>query len=265
MGDMAASMPDETVAETARVSEVAQALEACFEMIRVERMDGIPILNDALSVSAVGFRLWNGHCLGVLLTPWFMNIVLLPMERTDGQDSPPITVGTKRSFAFPAGSFEFIHGHEPLIGPHWMCSLFSPVFEFSDQETAIEAARAALDEILDLENAIESQDESDMAMIWRGELPAFQEGQAATPEDDVRTVQSDDTGEESAGLDDRLSERAADISKSQPATLSRRGFLTGQRSFDGQEKDRQQDVAPAPSSRVEREAVLAGDGPEART
>ena len=41
-------------------------------------MAGVPMLNPALRVQAVGFRHWQSHWLGVLVTPWFMNLMLLP-------------------------------------------------------------------------------------------------------------------------------------------------------------------------------------------
>ena len=107
-------------------ADIADRLVACFEEIRATRMTGVPILNEALSVAAIGGREWNGNWLGVLVTPWFMNLMLLPQDPGETPDAP----GTKRCFVFPAGRFEFIAGYEEAIGAYWMCSLFSPVFEF---------------------------------------------------------------------------------------------------------------------------------------
>ena len=56
----------------------AAALERAFEVVRRERMHGMPMLNRALAVEAVGFRPWREHWLGILITPWFMNVVLMP-------------------------------------------------------------------------------------------------------------------------------------------------------------------------------------------
>ena len=47
--------------------------------IQRERMADIPLLNPALEVQAVGFSVWEAYCLGVLITPWFMNLMLLPL------------------------------------------------------------------------------------------------------------------------------------------------------------------------------------------
>ena len=127
------------------LESTARGLEETFEMIRRERMADVPILNDALRVEAVEFRDWRGDCLGVLVTPWFMNLMLL---RTGDQDEPQLPVGSKVVHTLPSGDYEFIVGEEPGIGRFEMCSLFSPMFEFADQATAVATARAVMAEII---------------------------------------------------------------------------------------------------------------------
>lgn len=152
-------------------ADIADRLERCFHEIEQTRMAGVPILNRALRVKAVGVRDWSGDTLGVLVTPWFMNLMLLPGDpRKQAASEETAQIGEKRLFPFPAGAFEFIRGHEEAIGPYWMCSLFSPVFEFADQETAEAAANAALDELMRTEDAPSERD-AEMAAIWRGERP----------------------------------------------------------------------------------------------
>lgn len=186
-------------------ADIAMRLESCFRKVQATRMAGVPILNEALGVSAVGFHPWNGYFFGVLVTPWFMNAVLLP-EAPDGE---AIRAGEKRLFAFPGGTFEFIRGHEDDLGPFWMCSLFSPVFEFSDMETAALAAEAALAAML--ESAGDDPDR-DMQRIWRGELP----------EDTVETQTAEDAVKEHEVTGEAAAERSATA-----AGMSRRGLLTG--------------------------------------
>ena len=53
-------------------------LVAHYEAIYAERMRDLPIVNPRLAVEAVGFEQWEDQDLGVLITPWFMNLVLLP-------------------------------------------------------------------------------------------------------------------------------------------------------------------------------------------
>jgi len=117
----------------------AYHLEQLYDDIRVTRMADIPILNDKLKVQAVGFREWNQHVLGVLITPWFMNLMLLPTEHTDWST---YRVGSKHSYTFEAGSFEFILGEEEKLGKYMSCSMFSPMFEFADHDAAVQTAEA---------------------------------------------------------------------------------------------------------------------------
>ena len=122
------------------------ALETTFRHIARHRMAGVPILNPALSVEAVGFRPWDEHWLGVLVTPWFMNLWLMPRVVARWQ---PIAVGASRHYVFPAGVFEFIGGHEATIGDYQACSLFSPMSDFDDHAVARDTARAALEALFD--------------------------------------------------------------------------------------------------------------------
>ena len=125
----------------------AGALQAAFESVRQGPMRDVPMLNPKIGVEAVGFRPWSEHWLGILITPWFMNLVLMPRVIAEWQ---PIGVGETRCHVFPAGVFEFIGGHEPSLGDYQACSLFSPMFEFADHAAAHATAQAALAALFDV-------------------------------------------------------------------------------------------------------------------
>ena len=128
----------------------AAALERAFREIHATRMRGLPFVNGALDVEAVGFVRWHEHWLGALVTPWFMNLVMLPGDPRHWTSLP---VGESCSYAFPAGVFDFIAGFEPQVGEFQSCSLFSPMFEFEDQESARLTAQEALRALFDVGNA----------------------------------------------------------------------------------------------------------------
>ena len=88
------------------------------------RMQGLDSSTPALAVEAVGFAPWDEHWLGVMLTPWFMNLVLLPRNPGGWQ---PLATGAKRRYAFPAGEYEFVGANDAMLGAYQVCSLFSPV------------------------------------------------------------------------------------------------------------------------------------------
>jgi len=123
----------------------APLLESVFRRIERERMQGIPILNRALGVEAVGFREWQGKWIGVLLTPWFMNFMVLPMP---GTAWPRVTRGETHPWHLPLGRMDCLAGHEEEFGDYHMCSLMSPVLQFEDHDAAVIAARAAMDAVM---------------------------------------------------------------------------------------------------------------------
>jgi [NiFe] hydrogenase assembly HybE family chaperone len=132
-------------ATNAQVQARAAALAAAFREIQTTRMQGVPILNPRLSVQAVGFEPDPGEAgvaLGVLVTPWFINLVRLPL--TGAGESALAAVGESR--ARNAGSLraDFIGAYEPAVGRFEACSLFSPVLEFVDQAAALATAEEAL-------------------------------------------------------------------------------------------------------------------------
>ena len=124
----------------------AAALQQAFDGILDQQMRDLPMLNPALRVEAVGFRPWRDHWLGILFTPWFMNLVLMPRVTAKWQ---PIRERESRHHVFPAGVFEFIGARHATLGDYQACSLFSPMFEFADQREARQTAVAALEALFD--------------------------------------------------------------------------------------------------------------------
>ena len=117
-------------------------LEREFERVWAERMAGLPFLNERLRVEALGFRDWQGVRVGALVTPWSINLVILPAA---GSTLPPVRAGRSQLWTFPSGEYAF-DGHEaPALGAYQQCSLFSPVDDFASHEVAAATARAALE------------------------------------------------------------------------------------------------------------------------
>jgi [NiFe] hydrogenase assembly HybE family chaperone len=144
-------------------TEAVGALEAAFRRIAATRMAGLPLNNQALRVQAVGFRPQNdGYLIGVLITPWAINLVMLaPMPSRELYLAPD----RRHTWEFPSGSYEFMGGEEPECGAYQFCSLFSPAFEFHDQASAVDTAAAVMDALyIDTEpNLAAGQDEARMA------------------------------------------------------------------------------------------------------
>ena len=143
-----------------------RALVALYRDIATTRMRGLPLLNSALQVEAVGFELVSAMAagpagaqavaapeqtatVGILITPWFMNLVWLPLQRLEAAAH----VGSKVTRHVGRECFEFIGAHENGFGDYEACSLFSPMFEFQSQRSAVDTAHAVLDALRQLETA----------------------------------------------------------------------------------------------------------------
>lgn len=146
-----------TPAFAALPPEPAQALaddpgvliESFYEKVWRQQMIDLPFVNPALRVEAVGFRQVEGDWVGVVITPWFINLFLLRGGGTLWQDLPS---GEQRGVAFPAGSLNFIADNNPdpeaPISAYQYCPLIHPVQHLADQATARDAAMAILEALL---------------------------------------------------------------------------------------------------------------------
>lgn len=104
-------------------------------------MSGLPIYNPQLIVEAIGFRNHDDRLIGVTVTPWFMNLTLLPRA----SDAGTWRAGQTLKLAYPSGDYEFLISELDGLGLIASCSLFSPMNDFTDHEAARLAASAAID------------------------------------------------------------------------------------------------------------------------
>lgn len=156
-----------TTAESLAEAGLAQrlrVLEAGFRQVAATRMRGVPVLNPALQVQAVGFRLhpaaarpggWAepdtvspAWASGVLVTPWFMNLLRLPLRpltAVAAVETGWLAPGACASRALGTHPLDFIgalegEGQPGELGAFEVCSLFSPMFQFADQAAAVATA-----------------------------------------------------------------------------------------------------------------------------
>lgn len=122
-------------------------LERAFARIAATRMADLPLNHPRLTVAASAFRPWQGHWLGALVTPWAINLVVLPA--TDDEDFR-LATDRRRTWRFPFGDYDFMGGEEPECGPFHFCSLLSPIpaGEIAGQDDARLWAEAALEQLL---------------------------------------------------------------------------------------------------------------------
>ena len=144
-----AHRPDAPPGPQPLLPDPSPRLNAAYRAI-AKRMEGLNFVNPAIDVEAVAFAPWESHWLGAMVTPWCINLMLLPRD-TSGWTSLP--QGRKLRYAFPAGEYEFISSRDDAVGEYQMCSLISPVLELPDHATARQVAELARAALLDPANA----------------------------------------------------------------------------------------------------------------
>ncbi len=115
-------------------------VEATFRRIHAERMADLPLLNPVLDLAAVGFARHGNDWRGVLVTPWCIDLLLLPATA-----DWPVPGPHERVFRqYASGNFAFLPNHEAELGDYLTCALIHDMQQFPDQDTARLTAQACL-------------------------------------------------------------------------------------------------------------------------
>jgi len=143
-------------------------LEQIFVHILHNNMQGIPILNNHLAVQTLGFQVFDGRIIGIIITPWLMNLIMLPNKQDDWSK---LQLGDKMPVKFPSAVHKFMVNEIDGIGKCKTCSLYSPMHEFSSQTHALTVAQDFINALLVARDATveELVDEDLLGRIMRGE------------------------------------------------------------------------------------------------
>lgn len=195
----------------------AELFVEVFDRVHREQMAGLPLLNNRLQVQTLGFQVFEGRMIGILVTPWLMNVVMLPGENDDWSGDE---LGHKIPQRFPAGTYKFMVNEIDGIGRYLTHSLYSPMREFSSQNHALAAAEAWLRTAMDAAQAGEQDpiDEELLGRVMRGE---------ETPDIDVDALESIAFGQD-AKVTAPAVRGLKDIGvRVESKTISRRDLLRG--------------------------------------
>jgi len=117
-----------------------------FAHIGETAMRDLPIYNHALQVDAIGFKPMAAGWLGVLITPWFINVMLLPKQKQEAT----IPLGEKVTHKLISGEHEFTVGEDDELGRYDFLTLASPTLKYKSHQAARDVAHKALAKLLTL-------------------------------------------------------------------------------------------------------------------
>jgi [NiFe] hydrogenase assembly HybE family chaperone len=115
-----------------------------FTHIGESAMRDLPIYNHSLEVDAVGFKIIDEGLIGVLITPWFINVMLLPRQK----QKAAVPLGEKVTYSLVSGEHEFIVGEDDELGRYDFITVASPTLRYKSHQAARDAAYKALEKLL---------------------------------------------------------------------------------------------------------------------
>ncbi len=199
-----------------QLKSLTDKIRQTFENIYQQRMADVPVCNNKIKVSILDLQYWNDNILGILITPWFMNLMLLPVDSDNWDEKNELET---EIHIFPSGKYQFITAFEEDIGKYQSCSIFSPMFEFSDNNAAIETAKAVMNELMNAENIDTTSTYADrIEKIWHGEDEIENICQLSNIDTEL-----DDTKDSKIECNEKHKNKV---------TISRRNLLRGELSID---------------------------------
>ncbi|MEW5998584.1 MAG: [NiFe]-hydrogenase assembly chaperone HybE [Pseudomonadota bacterium] len=183
----------------------ATLVEKTFRHIAETQMAGVPVCNPRLGVAMRGWRALGEEQMGVLITPWFMNLMIFPPSDSGNARR----VGTASARQLPAGTFDSTWGYEQMIGGYWSVSLFSPMNEFADMAAAVDTADAALEMLFAAPPEIERA-ELQEAMV---QPAAARDVAARLAEEEAAAAKAAAQREAGAARDTEMADRPASVDR----------------------------------------------------
>lgn len=202
--------------------------------VLLDRMQGLPIVNASLDVDVLPFEAVQVRDVtqvrepvdldvwfGLAVTPWSVQAVLAARNEASILEMP---AGTKRDIELEGGVFTFIVTEDSLLGHCAMCSLKSPVFEFTDGETARAFALACASLMTGRQPIVEESEVENPKLSPQSAAPAPQPSRPAVAKTAGKTTpatQSGHAAQDAAGT----AGRAAQEDRATEPAGGRRAFF----------------------------------------
>ena len=158
-------MLPEMTATTCHANDPGPLLEAHFRAHREALAADTAQTNQALQIKAIGFTKIEGDWVGVMVTPWFIHLLLLPGGGTLWGDIPD---GQRRYLDLPGGTFSFTAAEIPAVGPYQYATLLDRINQVPDMAAAQHLADDALRTALNLQISTPPANEEPRAVSRRG-------------------------------------------------------------------------------------------------
>lgn len=142
-------------------------IERVFQQIAEKSMVGQPFYRPQLPVKACAFQLFEGQWFGALLTPWMLQLMLLPGP---GQRWEYRRADERVALSFPQGDIMFRPGEIAPDLYYLSCSLMSPIDPALSAEQTVALAENSVRLALSLPVRHDSGINTSRRALLRGSL-----------------------------------------------------------------------------------------------
>ncbi len=119
-----------------------EKLKQYYQGVYDSTMKDIPICNHHLSIDVLHWQTYGeSGQLGVLITPWFISLVMQPAENVLTDD---LKIGHVVEQSFPSGKYEFLVNYQEALGFYLTCALISETKLIVSHEVACALAQEML-------------------------------------------------------------------------------------------------------------------------
>lgn len=162
---MSQTMQPEAAYAALREHNPSRVLEAHFHQLWQARGQDFPAINPKLAIKAIGFARVQGDWMGVMVTPWFVHLILLAGGGALWGDIP---AGQRRYLDLPGATLPFTAAEALGIGAYQYSPLLAQVSEAEDMAAAQRVADDVLQAILHLPSAMAVPDDEGRGFSRRG-------------------------------------------------------------------------------------------------
>ncbi|MFV0576870.1 MAG: [NiFe]-hydrogenase assembly chaperone HybE [Vibrio sp.] len=119
-------------------------IENVYQNILEQEMQSMPFIAQNIGIEMVGLQQYQDHWLGVMITPWMMNLMILPIQNNQVQNEqglwPDLHVGEEVGIRLAGNDYRFYASEVEGIGQFLACSLMSPISGIANHAQAVQLA-----------------------------------------------------------------------------------------------------------------------------
>ncbi|MBD1577633.1 [NiFe]-hydrogenase assembly chaperone HybE [Vibrio sp. S11_S32] len=115
-------------------------IEAVYQRIFAQQMQSLSFVSPHIEIEMVSLQPYQDHWMGGMITPWMLNLMIMPMDETQGLWAD-LRVGEEIGLHLAGNDYRFYASEVAGIGQFLACSLMSPIAGLTEHSQAVTLAK----------------------------------------------------------------------------------------------------------------------------